>query len=132
MGVNLPGQSLRLCGHPIQVASCGSHSAGRRYPSAAGEVLRTLAHDWFRPSPPWGRGWTAPAFSSAGAGRVRGPQAYGSGVTTCPSQAGAMLVAIKPRISYTARLQANCNPALSRTRKLVTPNVIWAHSATDD
>ena len=25
-----------------------------------------------QPSPPWGRGWPAPAFSSAGAGRVRG------------------------------------------------------------
>ena len=34
----MPGQSLRLCGHPIQVASCGSHSAGKRYPTAAGEI----------------------------------------------------------------------------------------------
>ena len=25
-----------------------------------------------QPSPPWGRGWPAPAFSSAGAGQVRG------------------------------------------------------------
>ncbi len=30
MGANFPGQSVRLCGHPIQVASCGSHSAGKR------------------------------------------------------------------------------------------------------
>ena len=28
-----------------------------------------------RPSPPWGRGWPAPALSSAGAGRVRGSRA---------------------------------------------------------
>ena len=25
-----------------------------------------------KPSPAWGRGWTGPAFSSAGSGRVRG------------------------------------------------------------
>jgi hypothetical protein len=43
-----------------------------------------------------------------------------------------MLVAIAMRISYTARLQHKCNPALSQTRKLVTPNVIWAYTATDD
>src|SRR6266480_4033963 len=30
MGGNLPGQSLTLCGQPIQVAACGSHSAGMR------------------------------------------------------------------------------------------------------
>jgi len=28
------------------------------------------------PSPPWGRGWPAPAFSSAEAGRVRGSQLF--------------------------------------------------------
>src|SRR5262245_10260093 len=28
MGANLPGQSSLLCGQAIQVASCGSHSAG--------------------------------------------------------------------------------------------------------
>src|SRR5208337_3037203 len=33
------------------------------------------ARPGFPPSPPWGRGWTAPAFSSAGAGRVRGSPA---------------------------------------------------------
>src|SRR4051794_3913057 len=36
MGANLPGQSSRLWGQAIQVASCGSHSAGIRYPSWAG------------------------------------------------------------------------------------------------
>src|SRR5216117_3947819 len=30
MGGNLPGQSETLCGQPIQVAACGSHSAGMR------------------------------------------------------------------------------------------------------
>src|SRR5947208_16236841 len=30
MGGNLPGQSVTLCGQPIQVAACGSHSAGMR------------------------------------------------------------------------------------------------------
>src|SRR6266571_3635433 len=30
MGGNLPGQSETLCGQPIQVAACGSHSAGIR------------------------------------------------------------------------------------------------------
>src|SRR5439155_26206231 len=36
MGANFPGQSLMLCGHPTHVASCASHSAGMRKPSAAG------------------------------------------------------------------------------------------------
>jgi hypothetical protein len=36
----------------------------------------------------------------------------------------AMFVAIAMRISYTARLQANCNPALSQTKKLIKPNVM--------
>src|SRR5207245_10739642 len=36
MGPNFPGQSLMLCGHPTQVASCACHSAGMRKPSAAG------------------------------------------------------------------------------------------------
>jgi hypothetical protein len=36
IGSNLPGQSLRSCGQAIQVARCGSHSAGMRKPSAAG------------------------------------------------------------------------------------------------
>ncbi len=30
IGSNLPGQSVRLCGHASHVASCGSHSAGMR------------------------------------------------------------------------------------------------------
>src|SRR6266545_2218950 len=30
IGGNLPGQSETLCGQPIQVAACGSHSAGMR------------------------------------------------------------------------------------------------------
>src|SRR5438094_9786391 len=30
MGGSLPGQSVTLCGQPIQVAACGSHSAGMR------------------------------------------------------------------------------------------------------
>jgi hypothetical protein len=35
-GANLPGQLARLCGHEIQVAWCGIHSAGMEYPRAAG------------------------------------------------------------------------------------------------
>jgi len=38
---------------------------------SAGEVL-TPSLRRLLPSPPWGRGWTDPAYSSAGAGRVRG------------------------------------------------------------
>jgi hypothetical protein len=34
------------------------------------------ASSGFQPSLPWGRGWTAPAFSPAGAGRVRGSGSY--------------------------------------------------------
>src|SRR2546422_4692140 len=30
IGGNFPGQSVTLCGQPIQVAACGSHSAGMR------------------------------------------------------------------------------------------------------
>src|ERR1043165_9564930 len=30
IGENFPGQSVTLCGQPIQVAACGSHSAGMR------------------------------------------------------------------------------------------------------
>src|SRR2546427_1328457 len=30
IGGNFPGQSVALCGQPIQVAACGSHSAGMR------------------------------------------------------------------------------------------------------
>jgi hypothetical protein len=36
IGSNRPGQSSSLCGQAIQVASCGSHSAGMRKPSARG------------------------------------------------------------------------------------------------
>src|SRR5438105_10458665 len=36
MAPNFPGQSLWLCGHASQVAACGSHSAGMRYPSSTG------------------------------------------------------------------------------------------------
>src|SRR5438034_2346192 len=42
IGANLPGQSPALCGHPIQVAWCGSHSAGMRKPRAAGEALSAI------------------------------------------------------------------------------------------
>src|SRR5262245_22607786 len=31
MAANLPGQSAAWCGQAIQVARCGSHSAGMRY-----------------------------------------------------------------------------------------------------
>src|SRR3954468_7139101 len=31
IGPSFPGQSGSWCGHAIQVASCGSHSAGNRY-----------------------------------------------------------------------------------------------------
>jgi hypothetical protein len=47
----------------------------------------------------------------------------------------AMFVAFEPRISYTARLQDNCNPAMLRTgnmRNPVTPRVFWAYIATND
>ena len=37
-----------------------------------GEIDTPCQLSKLRPSPPWGRGWTALAFSSAGAGRVRG------------------------------------------------------------
>src|SRR6266404_8495323 len=33
---SLSGQSVALCGHPSQVASCFSHSAGMEKPSATG------------------------------------------------------------------------------------------------
>ena len=36
IGRNCFGHVLRLCGHDSQIASCGSHSAGMRKPSAAG------------------------------------------------------------------------------------------------
>ena len=36
MVANFPGQSRRSCGQASQVAACGSHSAGMRYPSAIG------------------------------------------------------------------------------------------------
>src|SRR4051794_18698256 len=42
MGANLPGQSSMLCGQAIQVASCGSHSAGMRQASAAGDGTSAL------------------------------------------------------------------------------------------
>ncbi len=32
IGSNLPGQVSGLCGQASQVAACGSHSAGQRYP----------------------------------------------------------------------------------------------------
>jgi hypothetical protein len=35
-GANLPGQLACLCGHDIQVAWCGIHSAGMQNPRAAG------------------------------------------------------------------------------------------------
>src|SRR5438874_1888389 len=46
IGWNRPGQSAGLCGHAIQVAACGSHSAGMRKPSAAG-VASSLSKDFF-------------------------------------------------------------------------------------
>jgi hypothetical protein len=52
--------------------------------------------------------------------------------TSLPHCEPTMLVAIEPLISYTARLQDKCNPALSQTRKLVTPNVFWAYIAIND
>src|SRR5688572_23378712 len=39
MGWNLPGQSRRWCGQAIQVASCGSHSAGIRQPACPGNSM---------------------------------------------------------------------------------------------
>lgn len=36
IGANFPGQSLLLWGQPIQVAACGSHSAGMRKPKMGG------------------------------------------------------------------------------------------------
>jgi len=44
--------------------------------------LRRWARVKTQPSPPWGRGWPAPAFSPAGAGRVRGSQS-GSVTSSC-------------------------------------------------
>src|SRR2546425_8789438 len=38
MGSNFPGQSSRKCGQASQVDSCGSHSAGMRYPAALGRI----------------------------------------------------------------------------------------------
>ena len=35
-GRNYPGHEPRLCGHESHTATCGSHSAGMRKPSAAG------------------------------------------------------------------------------------------------
>src|SRR5256885_11777994 len=37
MGGNFPGQSVTLWGQPIQVAACGSHSAGMTYGELIGE-----------------------------------------------------------------------------------------------
>src|SRR5438046_9332353 len=45
MGGNLPGQSVTLCGQPIQVAACGSHSAGMTKPSAISRHLADLPAD---------------------------------------------------------------------------------------
>src|SRR5207249_1084395 len=45
MGGNLPGQSVTLCGQPIQVAACGSHSAGMTKPSAISRQLADLPAD---------------------------------------------------------------------------------------
>src|SRR6266446_4986838 len=39
MGANFPGQSVSSCGQPSQVASCRSHSAGMRKPSAYGVLV---------------------------------------------------------------------------------------------
>src|SRR5262245_10200831 len=44
MGPNLPGQSVVLCGQPSHVATCRSHSAGMRYPSAVGESTMVRHH----------------------------------------------------------------------------------------
>jgi len=44
----------------------GQAEGGRQSAVGSGQLGKR------QPSPPWGRGWTAPAFSSAGAGRVRG------------------------------------------------------------
>src|SRR5436190_7671470 len=38
---NTPGQLSRLCGHEIQVASCGAHSAGKLNPSAFGQAVES-------------------------------------------------------------------------------------------
>jgi len=43
-----------------------------RHRCAAGAATRVAPTTAFQPSPPWGRGWTATALSSAVAGRVRG------------------------------------------------------------
>src|SRR5437867_9653713 len=45
MGGNFPGQSETLCGQPIQVAACGSHSAGMTKPSAISRQLSDLPAD---------------------------------------------------------------------------------------
>ena len=54
---------------------------GLEFPHAAGRSPSSRTY----PSPPWGRGWNAPAFSSAGGGRVRGSTAcvakFAQGVT---------------------------------------------------
>ncbi len=50
MGANLPGQSVCIGGQPSQVASCGSHSAGMGYPSAAGMALIADSRDRCRGS----------------------------------------------------------------------------------
>src|SRR3954452_7714671 len=42
MGPKRQGQSSRLCGQAIQVASCGSHSAGMRQPRSAGTDFMVL------------------------------------------------------------------------------------------
>src|SRR3989442_9720059 len=70
--VNLPGQSLRLWGHASHVASCGSHSAGRRKPSAAGVCFASLT------GPP-----TAPLGGTAGSSRHRRQSGGHEGRASC-------------------------------------------------
>jgi hypothetical protein len=50
---------------------------------------RTNASVGSMPSPPWGRGWPAPALSSAGAGRVRGSAHSAVRAAVAPSTANA-------------------------------------------
>ena len=51
-------------------------------PKAQIASIRGCARSNSSPLPPWGRGWTAPAFSSAGAGRVRGSPPSGENAET--------------------------------------------------
>jgi hypothetical protein len=62
-----------------------------------------------QPSPPWGRGWPAPAFSPGGAGRVRGsPEA--SAVFMAKNlgsyKRGSPTVGLRPRLLTVRRFAA--------------------------